>query len=237
MFAVRLREDAVISHSTAALLYNTPLPWALEASDRIHVTVPAPAPSPHARGIIGHSTALDGDVITVDGIRVTSPARTWLDLATLLELHDLVAAGDHFLHVRLPIVSPLAIATAISNAGSRKGVRLARQAFGLLDGRSESRPESWLRVILVHNGFAPEINHTLVNTSSGKQLRPDFILRSSKFIIEYQGDYHRTREQWRADMSRRGALMAQGWEVLEVNWDDLQAPEDLIRRIRAIIAR
>jgi hypothetical protein len=238
MFAARLRDDAVISHSTAALLYNIPLPWELETAERIHVTAPSPAPAPHARGLIGHSASLeDGSVVSLNGLRVTSPARTWLDLATQVDLSDLVAAGDFLLNVRLPIVSPTALAAVLAAAGTRRGVRLARSAFGLLDGRAESRPESHVRVILVSHGLRPEVNHTLVSTSTGKRLRPDFLLRTERLIIEYQGDYHRTREQWRADMTRRGALMARGWEVLEINWDDVQAPDALIARIHAIIAR
>ncbi|WP_157365092.1 hypothetical protein [Arthrobacter sp. QXT-31] len=35
-----------------------------------------------------------GEVVIHDGVRVTSPARTWLDLAGLLNVDELIAAGD-----------------------------------------------------------------------------------------------------------------------------------------------
>ncbi|MBT2514130.1 hypothetical protein [Arthrobacter sp. ISL-30] len=33
-------------------------------------------------------------MMEIDGLAVTSPARTWLDLASVLDLDDLVVAGD-----------------------------------------------------------------------------------------------------------------------------------------------
>ena len=36
------------------------------------------------------------EIWEIDGVRLTSPARTWLDLAACLPLKDLVAAGDFF---------------------------------------------------------------------------------------------------------------------------------------------
>jgi len=68
-------------------------------------------------------------------------------------------------------------------------------------------------------------------------VRPDFVFPKEKVAIEYQGDYHRTRAQWRADMTRRSRLEAQGCIVIEVNADDLRDPAELTQRILAILAR
>ena len=35
-----------------------------------------------------------GDLVEVDGLRLTSVARTWVDLGSMLPLDDLVVAGD-----------------------------------------------------------------------------------------------------------------------------------------------
>jgi hypothetical protein len=40
-------------------------------------------------------TFLPDEVVEYDGVRLTSPARTWLDLAALLTVDELVAAGDY----------------------------------------------------------------------------------------------------------------------------------------------
>ncbi|MDZ4046071.1 MAG: DUF559 domain-containing protein [Rhodoglobus sp.] len=59
------------------------------------------------------------------------------------------------------------------------------------------------------------------------------IFRAERLIIEYQGDYHRTRAQWRKDMTRRSRLEARGWRVMEVGADDLRDPRELVARVRA----
>jgi len=76
MFAARLPNEAFVSHSTAALLLGAPLPFALEAADDIHVSVPAPQRAPHATNLIGHSRRVaPGDVRVINGLRMSSPER------------------------------------------------------------------------------------------------------------------------------------------------------------------
>ena len=238
MLALRLRDDAVFSHTTAALLHGAPLDWRWEKSPLIHVTVPADEASPHARGLRGHHAPMPTtDVALVSGVRVTSAARTWCDLSSLLSLEDLVAAGDYFVHNRAPLTSTTELSRRVRIMTGRRGFRTAREAVLLLHDRAESRPESHLRIILVHAGFRPEINHVLIDTETGRERRPDFLLREERVILEYQGDYHRTTEQWRKDMTRRSRLEAQGRRVMELNADDLKDPAELVYRIHALIAR
>lgn len=237
MIAVRVPSHAIFSHSTAALLWNAPLPWHLEGERRIHVAVVEPAARLHSRDIVGHRLELNPEHISiVAGLRVTSPARTWCDLSTQLALGDLVAVGDHFFQHALPMCTIADILRVLDTMTGKRGVRLAREAVGLLDGRAESRPESRLRVIIVTAGLpVPEVNHSLVDSVTGKRVRPDFLFRAYRVILEYQGDYHRTREQWRRDMTRRSRLEAEGWRVVELNADDLKDPEELVRRILMLL--
>ena len=238
MLALRLRDDAVFSHTTAALLHGAPLDWRWETSPLIHVTVPADEASPHARGLRGHHAPFPvTDVALVSGVRVASAARTWCDLSALLPLDDLVAAGDYFVHHRMPLTTIPELSRRVRQMTGRRGVRTAREALPLLHDRADSHPESRLRVMLVHAGFRPEINHVLIDTETGRERRPDFLLRDQRLILEYQGDYHRTKEQWRKDMTRRSQLEAQGRRVMELNADDLKDPAELVYRIHALIAR
>lgn len=236
---LRIRDDAIVSHATAAMLWGAPLPPHVEREQAVHVSVPAPESAPHARGIRGHSTTrLPGDVATRSGVAVTSPARTWCDLAVVLDLGDLVAVGDYLVSRRLPLVTIAEIRGRLALMGSGRGIRMARRAVDLVRDASESRPESRLRVILAVAGLPePTINHTLVDTETGKHLRPDFLFAEAKVILEYQGDYHRSRSQWRKDMTRRSRLEAQGWYVMEINADDLGDPVELVARIRSVLAR
>jgi hypothetical protein len=238
-FAIRLAGNTFFSHTSAARLLGAPLPLHVELDPTVHISVAAPLPSPHAQGLIGHRLAVDdGDVVTSRGLRHTSAARTWCDLATLLTLDDLVAVGDYFVHWRSPFTSVEAIARRVAGMNGARGIRLARVALPLLSDRPESRQESRLRLIVLRGGLPePEINHEIVDSETGRHVRPDFIFRKHKLILEYQGDYHRTKKQWRKDMTRRSRLEADGWYVMELNADDLDDPRELVARIQRALAR
>lgn len=239
MYLERAPDHALLSHSTAALVWGAPLPWRLESDRRIHVSVPTPAARLHSRGIVGHQLDLEArDVTQWGGMPVTSPARTWLDLASMLRLDDLVAVGDYLIHHSAPFADRVDLALLLGRSDGQRAVRLAREALGLLSDRAESRPESRLRVLIATSGLPmPEVNRSIVATDTGKQLRPDFQFREQMVILEYQGDYHRTRSQWRKDMTRRSRLETQGWRVMELNADDLADPAELLRRIHLVLKR
>lgn len=238
MFALRL-PGTFFSHTTAALLLGAPLPLEHKVAANVHVSVAAPASSPHARGVVGHRLAVaERDIIERGGLRLTSAARTWCDLAAVLDLDDLVAAGDYLIHHDAPLTSRAEMQKALDRMPRARGVRRAREALPLLDNRPESPQESKLRLIILRAGLPePVINHELVDTETGKHVRPDFRFRKYKLILEYQGDYHRTKKQWRKDMTRRSRLEAQGWYVMELNVDDLGDPAELATRIRQALAR
>ena len=239
LFALRLSRDVVFSHSTAARLLGIPVPLALERTLDVHATVAPPSRAPHARGLLGHRRRfLTGDIAAVRGLSVTSAARTWIDLASELPLGALVAAGDFIINWRLPLASITELRSRLDHEGAARGVGLLKKALPLLSDRAESPPESELRVILALGGLpAPRINHVLVDSESGEQVRPDFVFREQRVILEYQGDYHRTRAQWRKDMTRRTRLEVDGWYVMELNADDLKDPIELVERVRKALTR
>ncbi|WP_214839921.1 hypothetical protein [Arthrobacter sp. ISL-72] len=62
---------------------------------RIHVARDRTGSKPRRLNVVGHRlTFKDGEVMMHDGVRVTSPERTWLDLAAVLSVDELIAAGD-----------------------------------------------------------------------------------------------------------------------------------------------
>lgn len=238
LFQLRLAPTSFISHSTAALLHAIPMPYNLASSPLVHISLPAPHRAPHARGIAGHSLQVEPhEVMTLpNGLRVTTPLRTWFDLAHQLGLLDLVAAGDALIHWRHPLVSPLDLAEALGRPFNRRIRRRLRHAGELLNDRSESAPESILRALLELAGLPVSgVNHVITDRFGEFVARTDLVIDRYRIILEYQGDYHRTKTgQWRADMSRRGKLEAEGWRVMELNADDLKNPAELMDRIRAV---
>jgi hypothetical protein len=239
MFAARMPGDAFFSHASAAHLLGIPLPLSLQHAFFVDIAVPTPGRAPHARGIHGHRLGVASDeVVTTHGLRHSSPARTWFDLAGTLTLLQLVAAGDFIIQHRLPLASTVELARVAGRGTGNRGAIAARQALSLLNDAAESPPESMLRVILELGGLPrPRINHAIVDTDTGQNVRPDFTFDEQMVILEYQGDYHRTRSQWRRDMTRRSRLESLGWRVMELNWDDLEDPTELVRRVRALLNR
>jgi very-short-patch-repair endonuclease len=93
-------ERSVLSHTTAAAVHEL-----LRGSRQVHLTVPRTAKG--IEGIHTHRprTLRPEDVVVVDGLRVTSPARTLIDLADFRKRRMLERAIDqaefHRLHLPL----------------------------------------------------------------------------------------------------------------------------------------
>lgn len=232
---VRMPREAFFTHGTAALLLGFPVPSRLARLRPLHVGVPAPTRPMEARDVVGHRLSLSQDDLVDRGrLRLTGPARTWLDLATALTLHELVAVGDYLIRRRSPLVTVGELTAALQAYPGRRGLQRARAALPLLRTRSESPRESVLRVIIVLAGLPePECNFEVFDTDGMFLARGDLVYPAYKLLLEYQGDQHRTdRAQWRSDIRRTGRLEDNGWQVIQFTDDDLRDPAALVARIR-----
>lgn len=234
-FMVRMPEAGFFSSATAAAIMGLPLPPAL-ATPPLHVAVPAPTRALKARGIVGHKVQLmGGDVRQWHGLPVSSPERAFCEIAALLSLGDLVAVGDHLIHWRSPLSTLDELVDAADRYPGQRGRGRLLQALAMLDERAESPQESRLRVILVRAGITGyTCNHEV--SVDGRRFRIDLAFSALKVAIEYQGDYHRSPDQWRRDMTRRSILASHGWIVIELNADDLHNPRELAARVRRVLA-
>jgi Protein of unknown function (DUF559) len=224
-----LPHDAVFSHFTAAQLYGLP------ADDQlIHVSTSSPQRRPGPRiGVRLHESVSNPDVRTYCGLPITTPERTFVDLAPALELVDLVIFGDAMLRRGLTCRSSLR--EALVNAAGRRGVCRAREAAELMRDGVDSPMETRLRLLLVFAGLpCPEINADIFDEHGHWLSRPDLCYRGMKLALEYEGDTHRTdKRQWRADMTRHEVLHDLGWTVLRFHADDiLLRPHRAVERVR-----
>ena len=170
---LRLPTTSFFSGVTAAAVMGIPLPSRLATSRRLQVSVPAPLRAPTGRGIQGHSVAVRDDEIRVwHGIRISSPDRVFCELATVLDLFDLVSVGDFLVRRMLPLTSPEALTAAIARYPGRRGIRVLHAANPMLTDRSESRKESHLRVIILLAKLPGLVANQPITTSGASATAP-----------------------------------------------------------------
>ena len=84
--------------------------------------MPAPLRALRVAATVGHKLQLgDGDLRDWSVLRLTTPARTWCDLAGVLDLEDLVAAGDYLVHHSHPLCSLAELHIGIACHPGRRG--------------------------------------------------------------------------------------------------------------------
>lgn len=224
---------------TSAVLQGLPLPWSLAkgALETPVVGVPRTQIRVRRPGVIGRRLDVqDGDVIEVDGIRCSSPLRTWAELAEGLPAAELTALTDHLLARRRPLCSREELEAMHRRFLGGRGSKVRRLALDLAVDGSESPKESALRVLLVMAGLpTPECNVEIFD-GSRFVARVDLLYRAARLVIEYDGDYHRDPQQWSRDQSRRAELESLGYRVTVVTARDFDAPEALLMRIRRLLA-
>lgn len=249
-FQLRMPARAFFCSLTAAQIMGIPLPprlaggWAAGSVDAsnpapLHVGMPAPLRALRAAGTIGHKLQMGADDLLVwAGLRMTTPTRTWCDLAGSLDLEDLVAAGDYLVHHRHPLTSPAALEAGLACHPGRRGRRRLLEAFPLLDDRAESPPESVIRVTVVRAGIVGLCANVPITDARGHVFaRADLCFPAHRVIFEYQGDYHRSEPgRWRKDRTRIARLVAAGWHVVEIAADELSDRRMLLRLIRDTLA-
>ncbi|RXZ47146.1 hypothetical protein [Agromyces binzhouensis] len=168
---------------------------------------------------------------------VTTPIRTWCDLGLVLDVPELVAAGDWLL--RWSIASTSELERAADRRADRRGVPVVREALQLLDRRSESPKESELRAIVRLGGLpVPDVNVDVFDPRGRFIARVDLLFAEYREVLEYQGDHHRTdRAQWRRDRTRESELESLGYHVTEVTDGDLADPNALVARLARLFRR
>jgi hypothetical protein len=236
----RMPAGAFFSHATAALLYGMPLPRDLEADPRVHVSVVEGDRALRGAGVIGHSAVGSSGVQLLVGIPVLEPISAWCQLASVLELNDLVAAGDHLLRAELGLATAADIATrVVQYAGNRGALRL-RAAEALIRPRVESRRQTFLRLFLLMCGLPePDTNRDIPLPRGKRRVRGDLVYFRYKVLVEYDGEQHRTDDtRYNRDAERLHDLREAGWVVITVrkgsSKDWVQGAVDAALRSRGV---
>lgn len=187
-------------------------------------------------GIRAHGDRIEDDeIIAIDGMAVTSPPRTALDLGCWYPITAAVAGIDAL--ARATRIKAADVELLAGRYSGRRGIAQAREAIALFDSGAQSPKESWLRIVLVQAGLPPPQTQIPVFDHFGEPVAYlDMGWEELKVAVEYDGEQHRTdRRQYTWDVRRLETLERLGWIIVRVVAGD--RPADIVRRVRAARAR
>jgi hypothetical protein len=205
--------------------------WAA-AIERVHATRSRSGNGRRRSLVHVHGAPLDAtDICLVDGVAVTSIARTVLDLARTLPMEQAVAVGDRALREGLPASD---LAAGLLRMERWPGVRQARRVVQFLDPRSESVGESVSRVRFRSDGLpAPELQVTIRAADGTLIARVDFLWKAQRTVGEFDGKvkYGRALEPGQPleevlyqEKLREDLIRDSNFQVVRWTWSDLYRP-------------
>lgn len=231
-WAGRLPPDAAFGMETAAALLGAPCP----ERGRIHVVLTPRRVLPQFSGITVHARALGpGDVADAGGVRVTSGAQTYLDLAARLPPWDLVPLGDGLM--RVGAMDAVTLTDRLARADRVRGVVRAREWAPHLTPLAGSARESLVRYWLLTSRLPhPEVQIPILDRWGREVAHADLGWARWKVALEYEGRQHAELDQFGRDIDRYSLMAADGWLVLRfANRHGMSAVLDRTRR--ALISR
>ena len=228
---VACRPRALLARRSAAQLWKLPV----EAPKEIEVLVVGR----HRRSLTGVRVSSiealgSGELRWVNGLPVTSPALTLLDLAANLDRDELLAAV-HEARVNDAKLTDHQLRSTLREHPNRRGAGslgdLLRSEGTAKATRSEAER---LALRLMHrHGLDPESDVRV------GRYRVDFLFRAERLVVEVDGyRFHGTPERFKGDRRRTAALMAMGLGVFPLTWWDLtEQPEVSMERLQAVLVQ
>ncbi|RYP88045.1 hypothetical protein EKO23_04145 [Nocardioides guangzhouensis] len=239
----KTKSRAVLSHGSALLEYGVPA-WDLPLTD-VHLTRLDQRGGRREARVCQHRGRLFvGDVTYRNGLMVTSPVRTALDvMATTDSEHGLVVGCGL---VRAGECTVPQLVGAYEAVESRPHSLATRVVLSLIDPRLESLGEMRTYFHLRSQGLPTPIPQFEVRDRGRLVARLDFAWPAQKVWLEFDGkskyvDFLREgetpadavmREKFREDEVRR----LTGWICIRVTWADLYDPVRLARKVRRAFA-
>lgn len=231
--APQLTQGTVLSHTSALVMHS--LPAHAMSTGQVMTTRHRPG-SGSKRGdrMICHSADLREAVVEIDGIPVTSPARTIVDVARSAGFAGAVCAADEAL--RRKLCTDEQLAAELDSAVGRKGIARARAVVGFADARAQSVLESLSRVSISRAGLPmPELQVSFV-LPDGNLAIVDMFWDEWQLVGECDGTGKygiddgeaAVRQRLRAEKSRQNGLeslghLYRGWQWHD--WRDGRVPE------------
>jgi very-short-patch-repair endonuclease len=216
-------DGAALSHFSAAVL------WGM-LDDRgwpIHVTAAKRRARP---GIRVHRAPLEGERVRREGIVVTTPGRTLVDLADVASRRLLERAIDEAEYLRLD-------RTGLAPRRGRRGQGLLSSVLAVhMPGATRTRSELEERFLQLcdEQGIErPEVNVEVEGYEC------DFVWRARALVVETDGGAaHGTARARERDRVKDVELLVAGWRVVRVTWVRLfNEPDRVAAELRRLLTQ
>ena len=213
--------EVFVTHRTAAWLWELediqPERIELSSSHELRTSV---------RWLLPHQVATIPKQMqrTRNGVALTSPARTLVDLAAIVDEESLQRAVEHAFRRRIASVEELRRVLrwmpTRGKAGTGTMARLLERGIWNADTQSELERQA-LALFRRFGLPTPKCQYCVLegDRSLGTV---DFAWPRAKVIVEAEGfQFHSGREAWESDIARYNALVLRGWRVVRLTQADL----------------
>jgi hypothetical protein len=183
----------------------------------------------------------DHHVETKHGVRVTTPARTVLDLAAHHGLDNGVVATDSAYLGKL--VTPTLLRATVEELERRPGIEVARDCVEFADPACESVLESISRLAMREIGVPTPATQVVLYDDGRIEIRVDFYWEWLRLVGEADGETKYTMggrdpiAHLRAQQEREHILRERGFEIVRWNWHIANNPRLLGARLLSAMAR
>lgn len=237
--AARSLTVGVPSHWSAAAVLA--LPMVGRRGSAVHLTHGVVGGGRSGHGVVRHASDAPLELHEVDGVRVTSVARTVVDLARVGGLVAGVCAADHAL--REEMTTRAELTRVLDSLGPARGTRTARTAVALATPAAESVGESLSRSRMHQLGVpTPTLQH-VVTDARGFVGRVDFWWEDAGVVGEFDGrqkygvdagtDPRAAADRLWQEKRREDRIRATGAHVVRWTWADAWAGAPMAEALRA----
>lgn len=227
------RGDGVLAGLSAAAMHGSR--W---VDDNHPATLIRGGTAKSVRGITVHTNRLWPDEITVlDGLAVTTVARTIFDLGRWLAEDEAIIAIDALCNATK--TNPADAITLLDRHPGARGICRLRSALAQADSGSQSPQETRTRLLIVRDGLPVPGTQQVVADQHGRTVaESDLGWERWRVVVEYDGSHHWWLPKQRTrDINRYHLIEEAGWAVVRVDAGLLfQQPGEVLRRVRAKLA-
>jgi hypothetical protein len=223
---------AAVSHESAAEFHNFPD----VRRGRAVVTVAIRKTNRFPDVIVHQSTDLtDDQVVEVEGIPVTSPIRTAIDLAARLGPIRIGRIVEYLVLNKMATLDQVGIEVVRLARHGKPGMTCMHKVLEIRTGETllgESVLEALAGRLLMEWGFPKPVFQMDLPWWSSKRGRVDFAYPAIRLIIEIDGrTWHGTLEAFESDRMRDNLAQIAGWRILRITYRMLKEQPEVVREM------